>query len=41
VPKLMGSNRQGTKFKIVTGVWKRLPLPIARSLGPLAFRQLD
>jgi serine/alanine adding enzyme len=41
VPNLMGSNRQGTKFKIVTGVWKRLPLPIARSLGPIAFRQLD
>jgi hypothetical protein len=41
VPKLMGSNRQGAKFKIVTGVWKRLPLPLARSLGPLAFRQLD
>ncbi len=41
VPKLMGSNRQGMKFRIVTGVWRRLPLPIVRSLGPLAFRQLD
>ena len=41
VPNLMGSNRQGTKFKIVTGVWRRLPLPIVRLLGPTAFRQLD
>lgn len=41
VPKLMGSNRRGTRYKVVTGVWKRLPLPIARSLGPFAFRQLD
>jgi hypothetical protein len=41
VPNLMSSNRQGTKFKIVTAVWRRLPLPIVRSLGPIAFRQLD
>lgn len=41
VPNLISSNRQGTKFKIVTSVWRRLPLPIARLLGPLAFRQLD
>ncbi len=41
VPKLMGSNRQGTRYKMVTGVWKRLPLPVVRALGPFAFRQLD
>lgn len=41
VPKLMGSDRQGTRFKLVTGVWKRLPLSIVRRLGPFAFRQLD
>lgn len=41
VPKLMGSNRQGTRYRVVTGVWKRLPLPVVRWLGPFAFRQLD
>ena len=41
MPKLVSSNRTGTKYRLLTGFWKRLPLPLLRVLGPMAFRQLD
>jgi serine/alanine adding enzyme len=40
-PHLISSNRTGIKYKLVTGLWRRLPLPILRVLSPIAFRQLD
>jgi serine/alanine adding enzyme len=41
MPNLVSSNRTGSKYRLFTGLWKRLPLPLLRVLGPLAFRQLD
>ena len=40
-PHMISSNRTGMKYKLVTGLWRRLPLPVLRVLGPTAFRQLD
>jgi FemAB-related protein (PEP-CTERM system-associated) len=40
-PHLVSSDRKGPKYRIFTGLWKRLPLPLLRVLGPVAFRQLD
>lgn len=41
MPNLVSSNRTGIKYRLFTGLWKRLPLPLLRVLGPMAFRQLD
>ena len=41
VPNLVSSNRLGIKYRLFTGLWKRLPLPLLRVLSPIAFRQLD
>jgi FemAB-related protein (PEP-CTERM system-associated) len=41
MPNLASSNRKGIKFGLATNLWRRLPLPLARALGSLAFRQLD
>jgi serine/alanine adding enzyme len=40
-PNLVSSNRTGIKYKLVTGLWRKLPLPVLRVLSPIAFRQLD
>jgi FemAB-related protein (PEP-CTERM system-associated) len=40
-PHLVSSDRMGPKYRLFTGLWKRLPLPLLRVLGPVAFRQLD
>ena len=40
-PDLMSANRNGFKYRLVTCVWRSLPLPVARKLSPLAFKQLD
>jgi serine/alanine adding enzyme len=40
-PHLMSSNRTGAKYRLLTGVWRRLPLPIVHVLSPTLFRRLD
>ncbi len=40
-PVLMSSNRSGMKYRLFTGVWRRVPLPLVRVLSPTIFRQLD
>lgn len=37
----LSSGRTGKGYQTVTSVWKRLPLPITRMLGPMAYRHLD
>jgi FemAB-related protein (PEP-CTERM system-associated) len=32
---------KGIKYELVTGLWKRLPLPIMRVVNPIAIRHLD
>ena len=40
-PHLMSSNRTGAKYRLLTGFWRRLPLPVAGVLSPMLFRRLD
>jgi serine/alanine adding enzyme len=40
-PVLVSSNRSGMKYRLVTSVWKRVPLPLVRVFSPTVFRQLD
>jgi len=40
-PHLLSSNRSGAKYKVVTGLWRRLPLPVIGVLSPILFRRLD
>jgi serine/alanine adding enzyme len=40
-PVLVSSNRSGMKYRLFTGVWRRVPLPLVRVLSPTIFRQLD
>lgn len=41
VPKLLSSNRQGIRYKIVTGLWKSAPSVFTNVLSPFFFKQLD
>ena len=40
VPKSMTLNRQGTKYKFATSIWKKIPLPLARVGSNIIFRYL-
>ncbi|MCX9084520.1 MAG: GNAT family N-acetyltransferase [Candidatus Methanoperedens sp.] len=40
VPNLMSKNRDSTKAGIITGVWKKLPVPILKILGPKLIKHL-
>lgn len=41
VPSTMTLNRTGMKYKLITAIWRRLPLAACRALSPMAFRHLD
>lgn len=40
VPNLMSKNRNSTKAGLITGMWKKLPVPILKILGPKLIRHL-
>jgi len=37
----LSSGRTGKGYQLVTGIWRRLPLPVTRILSPVVFRHLD
>jgi lipid II:glycine glycyltransferase (peptidoglycan interpeptide bridge formation enzyme) len=41
VPNLVTSNRSGRRYRLFTGLWRRLPFPVLRALNSAAFKQLD
>lgn len=41
LPSLISSQRSGWKYRFLTGLWKKLPLPLAEAMGSVAFRHLD
>ncbi len=41
VPNLISGNGNGIKYRLVTKMWQRLPLPLARFLNRVACKQLD
>lgn len=41
LPKLISSDRSGRKYKLLTGLWKKLPLSLTQAMGSAAFRHLD
>lgn len=40
-PKSLWLNREGAMWRIITTVWKRLPVPLATCLSKFAFKQLE
>ena len=41
IPNLISANRSGKAYRLITSLWKRLPLSVTQPLGSLAFKHLD
>jgi len=41
VPNLISTNRKGKKYRLATGLWSKIPLPIVRVLSSMAYMHLD
>ena len=41
IPKLISANRSGIKYRLITSLWRRLPLCFIQTLSLIAFRHLD
>ncbi len=39
-PNLISTNRKGFKYNLVTTAWKKVPLPVAKLLGPILQKQV-
>jgi len=40
VPRSINLDPQGTKYKLITGVWKKMPLPLARIGSNIGFKHI-
>jgi serine/alanine adding enzyme len=41
VPNLISMNRKGKMYRLMTGLWAKLPFPIVQLLNSIAFKHLD
>lgn len=41
IPKLISSNRNGVRYKVITGIWRRLPLALTKKISSFVFKHID